>query len=165
MKSVREVDLEYAFTTMMNKLIFSRKEVLNALLERLRGETHKENLRRIEEIDKKLEKNTERRQTLITLMTRGYLEPALFTQESNELAAEADGLVAEKEQLVAEVSGSLHKTEALNDLIQFTGHAQPSEFLDGEQVGRFLDHATVSSRNEIVFHLKCGLNLTERIGE
>jgi len=165
MKSVREVDLEYAFTTMMNKLIFSRKEVLNALLERFRGETHKENLRRIEEIDKKLEKNAERRQTLITLMTRGYLEPALFTQESNELAAEADGLVTEKEQLVSEVSGSLHKTEALNDLIQFTGHAQPSEFFDGELASRFLDHATVNSRNEIVFHLKCGLNLTERIGE
>ena len=165
MKSIREFDLERAFTTMMNKLIFAKKDVLDALLDGIRGETHKENLRRINEIDQKLEQNVERRQTLTTIMTRGYLEPALFTQESNTLAAEADVLTAEKEQLVKEISGSLHKTDALNDLIRYAGHAEPDPHFDGKLVGRFLDHAEVRSRNEVVFHLKCGLRLTERIGE
>ena len=68
LKAIRESDLEYAFMTMMNKLIFSRKEVLHTLLDNIRGETHKNNLRRIEEIDKKLEKNVERAQTLTTIM-------------------------------------------------------------------------------------------------
>ncbi len=163
MKAVREADLEYAFTTMMNKLIFARKEVLDTLLEAIRGETHKSNLLRIDEIDQKLEKNTERRQTLTTIMTRGYIEPALFTQESNDLAAEADALAAEKEQLVKEVTGSLRQTDALNDLICFTGHAQPGPNFDGALVERFLDHATLQSREEVTFHLKCGLSLTERM--
>ena len=165
MKSIREFDLERAFTTMMNKLIFAKKDVLDALLDGIRGETHKENLRRINEIDQKLEQNVERRQTLTTIMTRGYLDPALFTQESNDLAAEADALTAEKDQLVKEISGSLHKTDALNDLIRYAGHAEPDPHFDGKLVGRFLDHAEVRSRNEVVFHLKCGLRLTERIGE
>ena len=134
MKSIREFDLERAFTTMMNKLIFAKKDVLDALLDGIRGETHKENLRRINEIDQKLEQNVERRQTLTTIMTRGYLEPALFTQESNTLAAEADVLTAEKEQLVKEISGSLHKTDALNDLIRYAGHAEPDPHFDGKLV-------------------------------
>ena len=58
MKSIREFDLERAFTTMMNKLIFAKKDVLDALLDGIRGETHKENLRRINEIDQKLEQTS-----------------------------------------------------------------------------------------------------------
>ena len=107
----------------------------------------------------------ERRQTLTTIMTRGYLEPALFTQESNDLAAEADALTAEKEQLVKEVTGCMKMTEALNDLIRYVGHAQPSPDFDGELVERFLDHGEVRSREEVTFYLKCGLSLTERMGE
>ena len=98
-------------------------------------------------------------------MTRGYLEPALFTQESNDLDAEADALTAEKERLLGEIKGILHQTDALSDLIQYAGHAKPTEAFDGELVGRFLDKVTVRTRSEVVFHLKCGLSLTERIGE
>ena len=150
LKYIREVDLEYAFTTMMNKLIFGRQEVLHTLIEAIRGETHKGNLLRIDEIDQKLEKIVERRQTLTTIMTR---------------AAEADALTAEKEQLVKEVTGCMKMTEALNDLIRYVGHAQPSPDFDGELVERFLDHGEVLSREEVTFHLKCGLSLTERMGE
>ena len=135
------------------------------VLDGLRGDTHKDSLRRIDQIDQKIEKNAERRQTLTTLMTRGYLEPALFTQESNELAAEADALAEEKQQLVNEIKGILHQTDALSDLIQYAGHAEPSETFDEELVSRFLDRATIRTRSEIVFHLKCGLSLTERIGK
>ena len=164
MMFIRESDLERAFTTMMNKLIFAKKEVLDTLLDALRGETHKDSLRQIDWIDQRIEKNAERRQTLTTLMTRGYLEPALFTQESNELAAEADALAEEKQQLLNEIKGILHQTDALSDLIQYAGHAEPSETFDEELVSRFLDRATIRTRSEIVFHLKCGLSLTERIG-
>jgi hypothetical protein len=82
MKSIRATDLEHAFTTMMNKLIFGRQEVLLNLIDAVRGKTHKDKLIRIDEIDRKLEQNVERRQTLTTIMTRGYLEPALFTRKA-----------------------------------------------------------------------------------
>ena len=164
MKSIRATDLEHAFTTMMNKLIFGRQEVLLNLIDAVRGKTHKDKLLRIDEIDRKLEQNVERRQTLTTIMTRGYLEPALFTQESNDLAAEAEALNAEKEHLVQEVTGSIHKTDALSEIIRYVSHADPSPEYNGELAERFLDHVTVRARNKVVFHMKCGLNLTERIG-
>jgi hypothetical protein len=164
MKSIRATDLEHAFTTMMNKLIFGWQEVLRNLIDAVRGKTHKDKLIRIDEIDRKLEQNVERRQTLTTIMTRGYLEPALFTQESNDLAAEAEALNAEKEHLVQEVTGSIHKTDALSEIIRYVSHADPSPEYNGELAERFLDHVTVRARNKVVFHMKCGLNLTERIG-
>ena len=164
MKSVREADLERAFTTMINKLIYAKKDVLDTLLDTLRCDVQKENLRQIDQIDRKLELNAERRKTLTTLMTRGYLEPAIFAQENNDITAEADALMAEKEHLVKDVSGSIHQADSLNDLIRYVAHAQPSAEFKGDLFGRFVNQVTIRTRTEIIFHLKCGLNLIERIG-
>jgi hypothetical protein len=163
MKAVRETDLEYAFTTVMNKLIYARKAVLEDLCDRIQVEGNKGNLRRINEIEQMLEKNVERQQTLTTLMTQGYVDPAFFTKESNEIATETDRLKAEKEQLGKEVTGNLHKMDELDDLIRYAAHAQPAPDFNGDLVFRFLYLATLRSRDEITFHLKCGLSLTERM--
>lgn len=165
MKSVKEADLERAFTTMMNKLIFAKKDVLDTLLNALRGDTRKQRMHRIDQIDRELELNAERRKTLTMLMTRGYLEPAVYKQENNEIVAEADALAAEKERLVTDVNGSIHQADSMGDLLRYAGHAQMRPDFDGDLFDRFVDHVTIRTRTEIVFHLKCGLNLTERIGE
>jgi hypothetical protein len=148
---------------MMNKLIYARKVVLEDLRDRIREEGNRGNLRRINEIEQMLEKNVERQQTLTTLMTQGYVDPAFFTKESNEIATETDRLKAEKEQLGKEVTGNLHKMDELDDLIRYGAHARPAPGFNGDLVFRFLDHATLQSRAEITFHLKCGLSLTERL--
>lgn len=162
-KAIRESDLEYAFTTMMNKLVYAREAVLENLRDQIRQEGNKGNLHRINEIDQMLEKNAERQQMLTTLMTQGYIDPAFFTKESNEIASETDGLKAEKEQLGKEVVGSHHKMDELDDLIRYAAHTQPAPEFNSDLVFRFLDHATLQSKDEITFHLKCGLNLTERM--
>ena len=165
MKSVREADLQRAFTTMINKLIFAKQEVLDTLLETLRSDVQKESLRQIDQIDHKLELNAERKKTLTTLMTRGYLEPAIFAQENSDITSEAEALAAEKERLEKDVSGSIHQADSLNDLIRYVAHSQPGTDFDGALFERFIDHVTICTRTEILFHLKCGLHLTERIGE
>lgn len=165
LKAIREEDIERAFMTVMNKLAFGRKEVLQTLLDGLRGETHKAILRRINDIDARLEQNTERRQTLTSIMAKGYLEPALYTKECNELAVEADSLAAEKDRLVQEVNGNMKKTDALGELLRFTNHCGMLTEFDGTLVERFLDHITVHSRDEATFHLKCGLEVKERFSK
>ena len=163
MKAIRESDLERAFTTMMNKLVFTTKEIIIPLLSAVHEITQKRNLQRIERLEQQLEKNAGRRQTLMEIMAKGYIEPALFTQENNDLLTEADALTAEKEQLTNEVTGSYQKADALSELTEYAKHALPSVSFDGDLVRRFLENATVVSRTEIIFHMKCGLNLTERI--
>lgn len=163
MKYIHEEGIEQAFITMMNKLVFARKEMLQELLDGVRGVTYKGNLLRISEIDSRIESNTERRETLTTLMTKGYIEPAIFAKESNDLSQEWDQLLAEKERLVQEINGNMKKTEAVADILKYTAKMEIMRDFDPELVGLFLDHITVHSRQEITFHLKCGLNLRERI--
>lgn len=163
MKAIREDDIERAFMTVINKLVFGRKEVLQVLLDSLRSETHKASLRRINDIDTQLEQNAERRKTLTSIMAKGYLEPALYTKECNELAVEADRLAAEKARLVQEINGNMEKTDALGELLRFANHCGMLTEFDGALVERFLDRMIVHSRNEITFCLKCGLEVKEEI--
>jgi hypothetical protein len=164
MKFVRESVLEDAFATMMNKLIFGRKEILQDLLDAIRGQSHKASLRRMNQIDDALEGMTERRQTLTTIMTKGYIDPAAYTKEMNHLQAESGALEEEREKLTKEVNGDIRKTEGLRDILKFTGKGEMLSEFDPDIFERFVDHITVCSREEIVFHLKCGLSLRERIG-
>ena len=163
MKAIREDDIERAFMTVINKLVFGRKEVLQVLLDSLRSETHKASLRRINDIDTQLEQNAERRKTLTSIMAKGYVEPALYTKECNELAVEADRLAAEKARLVQEINGNMEKTDALGELLRFVNHCGMLTEFDGALVERFLDRMIVHSRNEITFCLKCGLEVKEGI--
>ncbi len=164
MKYVRESVIEDAFCTMMNKLTFARKEILQRLLDDIRDQTHKASLHRINEIDEALEGLTDQRQKLTTIMTKGYIDPASYTKEINDLQAEAAALMYERDRLTKEVNGDLKKTEALREILKYTGKGEMLSEFDGELFGSFVDHITICTRDEIIFHMRCGLDLHERIG-
>lgn len=163
MKYIKESDLEYAFITMINKLVFARKEVLHPLADRVGEQAKKSNLRRIEYIGLKLEENEERARTLATIMSKGYIEPALFAKENTELTAESEALTAEREQLIKVVTGNDEKIKELQRLLEYVDNAKVRNDFDGNLVTAFLNSATIDSRTEITFHLKCGLSLKERM--
>ncbi len=164
LKAIREDTLENAFTTMMNKLIFARKDILLDLQNTLRRQSLEKSMHRLNEIEAALEELDGRRQTLAEFLAKGYLDQPAFTKESNALQAETDSLKKEKEWLAVNIGGDLRKTEALREIIRFTGRGEMSESFDAELFDRFVDHVLVCSREEIMFFLKCGLRLTERIG-
>ena len=163
MKAVREDALERTFTMMMNKLIYGRKPVLNDLLENLKGESHDDALREMKAIDRQLERNTERKQTLRDIMAKGYLEPAVFAKENSGIGAENEALAAKKEQLIKSMNGSARHIAEIVELLHYTCKAQMTDGFDGQLVEHFLERITVHSDEELTFHLKCGLNLRERI--
>jgi len=53
----------------------------------------------IHELESKIEDNAERSQVLTGLMTKGYLDPALFNKQNNELLKELQLLKNQKENL------------------------------------------------------------------
>ena len=57
----------------------------------------------------------------------------------------------------------MRKTEELREILKFTSKGEMLSEFDPDLFERFVDHITVCSREEIVFHLKCGLSLRERI--
>ena len=163
MKYVRESVLETAFTTVMNKLIFGRKEVLQTLLDNLTTQSHKSRLRRIDEVERTLEEMQDRKRNLTSIMTKGYLDLAAFTRENNEITAETEKLMEERDQLKSEITGDLNRTESLRDIIKFTGKSAMLSTFDAELFERFVDHIAVVSRTELEFYLKCGMKVKEMV--
>lgn len=164
MKYITDDSIKVTFLTMMNKLIFSYQVVLRPLLRSLQGLDDKDRLLQIQEYETKLEKNMEQRQVLTSLMASSILEPALFNSENNTLIQEEKILKAEKNKLMYSVSGDRTKFDALEKLIKYVSGSEMSTDYDDEVFIAHVDRIKVVSREEIIFILKCGLELRERMG-
>ena len=163
MQFIRDDDIKTAFVTMMNKLVFGQKFILRPLLDGLRNQNNTASYRRIEELENKIENNIEQSQMLTGLMTKGYLEPALFNKEKNSLAAESARLLAEKEQLAHSVNGNLAKVEEVSHLLKFAAKSKMLTAYENELFENYVERIIVYSREEIGFELKCGITLRERL--
>lgn len=163
MKYITDDGIKTAFLTMMNKLVFAHQSLLKPLLHSLQGFDDKDRLLQIQEYETKLEKNMEQRQVLTSLMASGLLDPALFSKENNALILEEKHLQEEKKQMINTVSGDRTKIEALETLMKFvSGSEMLTEYSD-EAFFSYVEGVTVLSREEVVFELKCGLKLKERL--
>lgn len=61
---------------------------------------------RIQEIQKELLQNTEKRETMQKLMAQGYIDHILYNKENNELLTEADNLRKEADIIYANLTGN-----------------------------------------------------------
>jgi len=163
MKYIPESDFEYAFVTMMNKLIFGHETVLKPLLASLRGMNSDDSLTSIRELDKKLEENTEQRKVLVGLLTKGYLEPAVYNKGNNELLQEAERLHRQKESLVRFLNSDTQHFSEVSELLHYTTKTTMLTGFDRDIFKRFVERIIVYSRTEIGFELKCGITLKERL--
>ena len=96
-------------------------------------------------------------------MATGVLEPAVFNRENNALIAEEQQLRAEKEKLVSFVGGDKVRMKELQKLMVFTSKGEMLTAFEDEKFLAFVESITVETRERLVFHLKSGLNLTERL--
>ena len=122
-----------------------------------------DNLSRIQELDKLIEKKAEQKEMLVKLMAKGYLEPALFNRESNELRMELDNYIEQKEALIQAVNGELSKVQEVSNLMKFTNKAEMIDSFDDQLFNEYVERIVVFSKTEIGFILKCGIKLRERI--
>lgn len=160
---ITDEGVKLAFLTMMNKLVYGHQTVLKPLLRTLRGMNDKECLLRIQELEICIESNTDRKQILIVLMATGVLEPTVFNQENAALLMEEQKLRVEKEKLISYVGSDKTRIKELQKLIAFTAKGKMLTEFEDDTFLAFVESITVESRTKIVFHLKCGLNLTERL--
>lgn len=137
--------------------------MLSLLLHSLRGLNDKAQLLKIQELETQIEKNMEQRQVLTNLMAGGYLEPALFNKESNALAVESETLRQEKESLMHFLNGNMEKIDELQKLVRFVSRGIMLTAFEDEVFLSYVERVTVHSRTEVIFELKCGLFLKERL--
>lgn len=160
---IREADFEVAFVNMMNKLIFSKKVLLQPFLDSLKNLSQADSLARINELEKALEKNFERRLIITNLLSKEYIEPAIYAKQNSELLASAEELKNEKETLYRSVNSEFENAEAASKLLRYVNNSASLKKFDAEAFETHVNHIIVYSRSEIGFVLKCGLNLKERL--
>ncbi len=159
---ITESAFEFAFVTMMNKLIFGHKEILRPLLEDIRGRNSDDTLLSIRTLDEKLEENADQRKVLVGLMTKGYLERPVYAKSNNELLQEAEHLQYRKTSLLRFLSSDQLHVSEVSELLLFASKADMLTSFDAVLFERFIDQIIVYSRTEIGFVLKCGITLRER---
>ena len=160
---IRNDDLELAFITMLNKLIYSRKIILAPLSEKLKLISSDNTVKQIRDLETELMQITEKHQTLLRLKAEGYLDQIVFTQESNLLETRRKELTIELNSL--ENNGTKGATELneLKRLLYFTKHSKMLNAFNEALFTEYVHRIHVYSRQEIGFELKCGLILRERI--
>ena len=163
MKSIREDSIMAAFTTMLNKLIFARDKVILPYANSLKNAERTEYLDELNATEEVLELNRQKRQQVTQLFTRGYLDPAIYAQQNDELQKQSEQLTAQKDAITARASGGDKQKKALEDILHFTAGAEMLTAFDEALFTRFVNNVIVYSRTEIGFALKCGLTLRERI--
>lgn len=163
MQFIRERNIEVAFLNMINKLTFSKKVLLQPLLASLKDINQGEVLARINKLDTALEDNLSKRQKIMELFAKEYLEPAVFNDQNSGLLAEAKQISDEKEVLYASLAHEHEHLEALTKLIKYINSVGTLKEFDEAAFEEYVEYIIVFKRFEIGFVLKCGLTLRERL--
>lgn len=161
MKFIHEETFQSAFTTMLNKLIFSRKILLRPYYDALRVASSDENLQHIMSLKDSIQKNADRKCELKKLRVKGIIDAVMYTQELNRIEKQNEEARREIQDLGNIESGlMLRETEKL---LHFIDTAEMQDAYNEELFLSFVDSIIVYSRDNIAFKLKCGLTLKEAL--
>src|SRR5699024_10846345 len=116
---IREERIHQAFITMMNKLKFGYSYVVRPLSKQLETSNQDENYQMISEIETQFEVTKDELNTLIQLMTKGFLEPAIFNQQKIELTHRHMRLKEERDQLLYSVNDGLNELNEVKRLFKY----------------------------------------------
>lgn len=162
---IRDEDIKMAFLRMIRKLQMMHTQVLKPFVVDLKGVNNKERLHQVFALEEQIKNNAEQITVLTNLMSAGYIEPEVFHLEKNNLILEEDRLEREKQIISKNINGDLTHLEEAQKLLRFASKKEEITEFDDALFLEYVDRITVNSRNEITFNLKCGLNLTERLGK
>lgn len=163
LKAIPQEAIENAFTTMLNKLIFSKKQLLIPLCQSLKDSNEGTERERLEEIEQELEENDQKNQTIATLAASGVLDAQNFLNAQAELKARRQDLAAEKSMLTLRIADGFRNDTEANKLLKLVNHLEPNEQFNSDVFAQIVNEITVNSRENISIKLKCGLVLDEEV--
>ena len=158
MKYIRDDMLKAAFVTTMNKLIYSRKQLLLPLYESIRIQSCDENINQLHTLQSQLQKMSEKKDTLRKLRAQDIIDSVVFNQEIDFI----DTQISEYRTAIADLCGKTKDFSELNRLIHFTDRDMMTEFHD-EIFEMFVSKIVIIDRTCAGCYLKCGLKIREAL--
>lgn len=161
-KAVREDDIKWAFTVMWNKLISNYTEMLIPLLDTLKKlRIDEQQEQEIGECSNQIMELTEQGHILSRLVSKGYIEPAVFIERQNALTLELAAAKKKRSQLLdnngfdREIAG----TELLLELIR--NNPDVMETYREDLFLQTTDKVIIQENGKITFRLINRLELSE----
>ena len=163
MKSIRDEQIKLAYIIMMNKLIFSHQILLKPLLAEVRATTYTIDDSQIETLDFKIEELKRQQANLVQFVSNDYIDRPTFVKEQNQLTKQMDDLENKRKVLTGSISKGFDNLESLEELVKFTKRGQMMTAFEESKFDCFVDEVVILSRAELLFKLKSGLKLKERL--
>lgn len=162
MKSVSEIHLQEVIMTVVNKLIFGRREILLPLIESL-GQPNPSYSKEIMDVNQKLRDCQEQFELLSKLRTEDKIDIAFYQEESQlieQKKKEYLELLRKSQMKDEKVFKNLQALKAFDLFLS----QQTSYFTHFNEsiVTRYLEKIEVRSRQEFILHWHGGLTVTER---
>lgn len=164
-KAVREDILKGAFTVMWNKLISNYTELLLPLLESLKKlRTDEQQEREIWKCNNRIMELTEQSHILSRIVSKGYIDSAVFIERQNKLMLELDAERKKRNRLL-DTNGFDREIAGTVLLLELIRNNQG--ILEEYRIDLFLQTVDKISilNNRILFRLINGLELTECYGK
>ena len=167
MKYIREDAVENAFIMLLNKLTFGCKQVLRPYYSSLRVDLEKGKEESGQDcgddLQQALSENKGKQDILIRLASQGLIDEALFNQERLALNAEARLIQKQMQTDMNDLARNKEVLLATRALIQLAENKIRCTAFDEKLFEDHVDHIRVESRERIVFVMKCGLELREKL--
>ncbi len=161
-KAVREDDIQWAFTVMWNKLVSNYTEILTPLLDtlkKLRMDEQQE--QEIGECSNRIMELSEQGHILSRLVSKGYIDPAVFIERQNALTLELAAAKKKRGQLLdnngfeREIAGTELLLERIKNNPDVIEEYREDLFL------QTTDKVIVQKNGQITFRLINRLELSE----
>lgn len=163
LKPISQEAIENSFTTMINKLIFSKKKIIEPFVREIKSRKPSTSEYRIKEIEKELDENARRKQAISELAAQSVLDAKYFLNAKAELKSKRQELINEKEILKANLKNGSNEIDEAKKLERLISQLKISDQFDKELFLQIVDYIVFHSRDQAEFHLKCGLVFTEKV--
>ncbi len=160
-KAVEEEQIQKAYITMWNKLISHYKQILNPLMESLKKLRTSHQQEEISTLDNKIMELTEQSHILNQVVTKGYLDSALYIERQNAIDIELDAIKKKRKQLL-DSNGFEKEIAGTQNLLEIIKH-NPNviDNYDENLLMNTVERVIVGENNKITFQLINTLKLTE----
>ena len=162
-KAVSEAGLGAAFCNMMNKLVHSRKFLLQPLLEALKEEANANSDGQLISLTKQIKANDHKAETLTQLMQSGLLDKAIYVNQTAKLEQDTYQCRQKIKLLNSQNTDSANNFEEVRSLLRWCQKGQTLTSFDPNLFQTFAQQIIVNDPTEVIFKLKCALELTEKL--
>ena len=162
-KAISEESLEAAFCSMMNKLIFSQKFLLQPLLEELQNQANSNSNGELGKLAEQIKANDHKAETLTRLMQTGLLDKAIYVNQTAKLEQDTYQCRQKIKLLNSQNTDSANDFEEVRSLLRWCQKGQTLTSFNPNLFQTFAQQIIVNDPTEVIFKLKCALELTEKL--